>query len=88
MQIQIQPLFDNQLTSKKNEIIKSKQMTIQVKVCFTTICRQDVDIFLGTDIEILIIMSGWQPWSNMTIMLWHGMIMVINTRHGVIMATS
>ena len=28
---------------------------------------------------------GWQPWSNMTIMLWHGMIMVIHTRHGMIM---
>ena len=31
---------------------------------------------------------GWQPWSNMTIMLWHGMIMVIHTRLGMIMAGS
>ena len=31
---------------------------------------------------------GWQPYSNMTIMLWHGMIMVIHTRYCVIMARS
>ena len=31
---------------------------------------------------------GWQPWSNMAIMVWHGMIMVIHTRHGMIMVRS
>ena len=31
---------------------------------------------------------GWQPWSNMKIMLWHGMIMVIYSHNGVIMARS
>ena len=31
---------------------------------------------------------GWQPWSNMTIMLWYGMIMVIHTRHGMIKVKS
>ena len=28
--------------------------------------------------------SSWQPWSNMTIKLWHGMIMLIHTRHAMI----
>ena len=32
--------------------------------------------------------KSWQPWSNMTIMLCHGMIMVIHTHQGVIMARS
>ena len=32
--------------------------------------------------------AGWQPWLNMTIMLWNGMIMVIHTRQGIIMARS
>ena len=31
---------------------------------------------------------GWQPWSSITIMLWHGKIMVIRTCHGMIMARS
>ena len=31
---------------------------------------------------------GWQPLSNMTIMLWYGLIIVIHTFHGMLMARS
>ena len=39
-------------------------------------------------IELFIGHPWWQPWPNMTIRLWHGIIMVIHTRRGMITVSS
>ena len=49
-------------------------------------------LFFGPEDQYLVIspvrLPGWQPWSNMMIMLWHLLVMVIHTRHGLITARS
>ena len=76
--------------------IEAKQA---IKISFVLQIQSDVEIYqvfmhcLHFKVLIKIFFNeidypGWQPWSNMKIVLWHGMIMVIHTRHGVIMVIS